>query len=108
MSTAGTDLRISPVESDLNSEWASPGTFDEEEWFKLGVTPPSYAGDSRFCPMEEQVMTLVSEFYTDTDPEDPVYHDQAECPYGKEIKRNGNDHPGTDNRRRCDWCSEHR
>ncbi|HVA05830.1 MAG TPA: hypothetical protein VNG12_03715 [Acidimicrobiales bacterium] len=53
-------------------------------------------------------MTLVAAFHTDTDPEDPVYHDQAECPYGKEIKRNGNDHLGTDGRRRCDWCSDNR
>jgi H+-transporting ATPase len=53
-------------------------------------------------------MTLVPAFHTDTDPEDRVYHDQAECPYGKEIKRNGNSHPGTDNRRRCDWCANNR
>jgi H+-transporting ATPase len=43
-------------------------------------------------------MTLAP-FHTDTDPEDPVFHDQAECPYGNEIKRNGNAHPGSDNRR---------
>jgi hypothetical protein len=53
-------------------------------------------------------MTLIAAFYTDTDPQDLVYHDQAECPYGEEIKRNGNDHPGTDGRRRCDWCSANR
>jgi len=50
-------------------------------------------------------MTIVPAFHTDTDLEDPVYHDEAECPYGQEIKRNGNDHLGTDGRRRCDWCA---
>ena len=53
-------------------------------------------------------MTLVSPFHTDTDPQDPVYHDQAECPYGREVKRDGNAKPGTGNRRRCKWCTEHR
>ena len=52
-------------------------------------------------------MTLVPAFHTDTDPEDPVYHDQAECAYGREIKRNGNDHPGPAGRR-CDWCTANR
>ena len=46
-------------------------------------------------------------FHTDTDPEDPVYHDNSDCPYGQEIKRNGNDKPGSGGRRRCDWCTEH-
>ncbi len=46
-------------------------------------------------------------FHTDTDPDDPVYHDNANCPYGREIKSNGNDQPGTDRRRRCDWCATH-
>lgn len=50
-------------------------------------------------------MSLVSPFYTDTDPDDPVYHNQSECPYGKEIKKNGNDHSGTAGRRLCDWCA---
>ncbi|HUZ20800.1 MAG TPA: plasma-membrane proton-efflux P-type ATPase [Acidimicrobiales bacterium] len=51
--------------------------------------------------------TTVSPFHTDTDPEDPVYHDNSDCPYGKEITRNGNSQPGKDGRRRCEWCTEH-
>ena len=39
--------------------------------------------------------------------EDPVYHDNSECPYGQEITRNSNSQPGKDGRRRCDWCTEH-
>jgi H+-transporting ATPase len=46
----------------------------------------------------------VSAFHTDTDPEDPVYHDRNDCPYGQEIKDDGNDKPGRAGRRRCDWC----
>ncbi|HZW45586.1 MAG TPA: plasma-membrane proton-efflux P-type ATPase [Dermatophilaceae bacterium] len=46
-------------------------------------------------------------FYTDTDPRDPVFHDNTDCPYGLEIKNHHNDRPGTDHRRRCDWCAQH-
>jgi H+-transporting ATPase len=46
-------------------------------------------------------------FHTNTDPGDPVYHDSPDCPYGQQILGNGNDRPGTDGRRRCDWCTAH-
>ena len=46
-------------------------------------------------------------FHTDTDPGDPVYHDSSDCPYGREIKRDSYDEPGTGDRRRCDWCAQH-
>jgi H+-transporting ATPase len=46
-------------------------------------------------------------FYTDTDLREPVFHDNTDCPYGLEIKTHHNDHPGTDHRRRCDWCAQH-
>jgi H+-transporting ATPase len=36
-----------------------------------------------------------------------VYHDNVDCPYGAEIKRHGNDEPGAENRRHCDWCDHH-
>jgi hypothetical protein len=36
-----------------------------------------------------------------------VYHDNDACPHGREIKSNNNDKPGTDRRRRCDWCATH-
>jgi H+-transporting ATPase len=47
-------------------------------------------------------------FHTDTDPGDPVYHDNDNCPYGTEIKNHHHDHPGTDHRRQCDWCAQHK
>jgi H+-transporting ATPase len=56
---------------------------------------------------EKPSETKVAPFYTDTDPGEPVYHDNRDCPYGQEIKRNGNDKAGTDGRRRCDWCTQH-
>ena len=46
-------------------------------------------------------------FHTDTDPGDLVYHDNSQCPSGQKIIAHGNDHPGTDDRRRCDWCAAH-
>jgi len=36
----------------------------------------------------------VAPFHTDTDPEDPVYHDNDDCPYGQAIKQNANDKSG--------------
>jgi len=49
----------------------------------------------------------VAPFHTDSDEDVPVYHDSGDCPYGQEIVRNGNDKPGKDGRRQCEWCAEH-
>jgi H+-transporting ATPase len=57
-------------------------------------------------PNQNASTAKVAPFYTETDPEEPVYHDNRDCPYGQEIKRNGNDQAGTDGRRRCDWCTQ--
>ena len=68
-------------------------------------------GGARFAadlPEEAAATAKVAPFHTDTDPDDPVYHDSSDCPYGQEIKRDGNDEPGTGGRRRCDWCARHR
>jgi H+-transporting ATPase len=46
-------------------------------------------------------------FHTAADPGDLVYHDSSDCPYGQEIRRDGNDRPGAGGRRRCDWCARH-
>jgi hypothetical protein len=55
-------------------------------------------------------MTKVAAFHTDSDlyrPEDKlVYHDNDECGYGKEIKRDGNDIAGPAGRRRCYRCDD--
>jgi hypothetical protein len=55
-------------------------------------------------------VSKVPAFHTDSDdyrPEDKlVYHDNDECQYGKEIKRDGNQVAGTDGRRRCYRCDE--
>jgi H+-transporting ATPase len=45
--------------------------------------------------------------YTDTDHDEPVYHDNEDCPYGRAIKEHDNGKSGKDGRRRCDWCAEH-
>jgi hypothetical protein len=52
----------------------------------------------------------VSPIHTDTvyayhpEPSKLVFHDQSECAYYKEIVNDGNDLPGTDDRRRCKEC----
>jgi len=59
--------------------------------------PPAYAAaTSKTAP-----------FHTGTNPGDPVYHDSSDCPYGQEITQDGNDEPGADGRRQCDWCARH-
>jgi hypothetical protein len=35
-----------------------------------------------------------------------IYHDDSECDYGNEIKRDGNDVPGTGGRPRRERCEE--
>ena len=67
------------------------------------AVPSGGAGADR--PAAVATKAKVAAFHTDTDPEDPVYHDRSDCPYGQEIKGNGNDKPGRAGRRRCDWCT---
>ena len=64
-------------------------------------------GSDAALPPEVGADASVPPFHTDTDPEDPVYHDNSNCPYGQEIVRDGNSQPGKDGRRRCDWCAHH-
>jgi hypothetical protein len=49
----------------------------------------------------------VAPFHTDTDVDQPVYHDLVACPYAQEITRDGHDIAGSDGRRRCEWCEAH-
>lgn len=55
-------------------------------------------------------MAKVPAFHTDSDdyrPEDKlVYHDNDQCGYGNEIKRDGNAKDGMAGRRRCYRCDE--
>jgi H+-transporting ATPase len=67
------------------------------------AVPSGGAGADR--PAAVATKAKVAAFHTDTDPEDPVYHDRSDCPYGQEIKGNANDKPGRAGRRRCDWCT---
>lgn len=55
-------------------------------------------------------MGKVSAFHADTvedyEPEEKWrYHDNNECGYGNRIKRDGNDLPGDDGRKRCERCN---
>jgi H+-transporting ATPase len=68
-------------------------------------TAPKDSRSSVDTPRDGAPTSTVAPFHTDTDPQDPVYHDNSACPYGQGIKSNGNDKPGTHGRRRCDWCA---
>ncbi len=64
--------------------------------------------DSNSSSADNVAVTMNSAaFYTGIDLRDPVFHDNTDCPHGIEIKNHHNDRPGTDHRRRCDWCTEH-
>jgi H+-transporting ATPase len=49
----------------------------------------------------------VDPFHTDTDVDEPVYHDLCACPYGQAITRDGHALAGDGGRRRCEWCEAH-
>jgi H+-transporting ATPase len=69
-------------------------------------SPPAHSPPAH-SPHSGVPVTSATPFHTDTDPDDGVYHDNVDCPYGAEIKRHGNDEPGAENRRHCDWCDHH-
>jgi H+-transporting ATPase len=69
------------------------------------ISPRDGTADDGMAHDADQAPTA-DPFHTDTDDDD-VYHDNDGCPYGREIKRHGNDQPGAEDRRRCDWCAQH-
>jgi hypothetical protein len=44
-------------------------------------------------------------YYSVSFEDNPVYHDNDACPYGKQIKPE-NRKPGTDGRKRCSRCKK--
>jgi len=70
-------------------------------------SPAAEPGSPPDLPGEPAAAAKLAPFHTDTDPGDLVFHDSGDCPYGQEIRRDGNDEPGTGGRRRCDWCARH-
>jgi H+-transporting ATPase len=70
--------------------------------------PPAAADDSPPSrPGKADATATAAPFHTGTGSADAVFHDSSDCPYGQEIRRDGNDEPGTGDRRRCDWCARH-
>jgi H+-transporting ATPase len=85
----------------------TPATNDAIDSTAVSARAPKQdAGSNADSPQTVATKATVAPFHTDSDEDDPVYHDNSDCPYGQEIKRNDNDKPGTDGRRRCDWCTE--
>ncbi len=70
-------------------------------------TPATEPGPPAGLPREAAPAAKTAPSHTGTDPGGRCNHDSSDCPYGPEIKRNGNDTPGTDGRRRCGWCAQH-
>ncbi len=80
------------------------------------LDPSSTAADDAASSTEHRsgadlatMAASVAPFHTDVDtsPGEPLYHDSSACPYAKEITRDDHAVPGTDGRRRCEWCEAH-
>ena len=85
----------------------TPATNDAIDSATVSARAPKQdASSNADAPQTVGTKATVAPFHTDSDEENPVYHDNSDCPYGQEIKRNDNDKPGKDGRRRCDWCTE--
>jgi H+-transporting ATPase len=85
----------------------TPATNDAVDSAAVSARAPKQdAGSNADVPQTVATKATVAPFHTDSDEDDPVYHDNSDCAYGQEIKRNDNDKPGKDGRRRCDWCTE--
>jgi len=70
--------------------------------------PPAAADESPpSLPGKADATATAAPFHTGAGSADAVFHDSSDCPYGQEIKRDGNDEPGAGGRRRCDWCARH-
>jgi H+-transporting ATPase len=102
--TASSDDGVSSSDDSASSDNTVAGSDDSGP-----DTPNPVQGDGTGAPapgLGAQPATTAAPFHTDTDP-DGVYHDNDDCPYGSEIKRHGNDQPGAEDRRLCDWCAHH-
>jgi H+-transporting ATPase len=69
--------------------------------------PAAQPGQSPGLPGEAAASAKPAPFHTESGPGDPVFHDSSDCPYGQEIKHDGNDEPGADGQHLCDWCARH-
>jgi H+-transporting ATPase len=88
----------------LDPEMA-PSTASHSNGSPPGATGMGGSDGDRSQPIGTD--STVPAFHTDSDEDDPVYHDNRDCAYGQEIVRNGNKAPGKEGRRRCDWCAAH-
>ncbi len=99
---------VAPFHTDVNTSPGEPVYHDSSACtYGKEITRDGHAlagtGGRRRCEWCE-AHAAVAAFHTDTDVDNPVYHDLVACPYGKEITRDGHDIAGTDGRRRCEWC----
>jgi H+-transporting ATPase len=102
---------VAPFHTDVNTSPGEPVFHDSIacHYGKEIISSGHYldgTGDRRRCEWCG-AHAEVAAFHTDTDVEDPVYHDLVACPYGQAITRDGHAVAGTDGRRRCEWCGAH-
>ena len=108
---AATAASVAPFHTAVNTSPGEPVYHDSTAcpYAKEIIRDGHYldgTGDARRCAWCE-THALVAPFHTETDVEDPVYHDLVACPYAKEIIRDGHYLDDTGDRRRCAWCETH-
>jgi H+-transporting ATPase len=102
---------VAPFHTDVNTSPGEPVYHDTSACpYGKEITRDGHdiasTGGRRRCEWCE-THAGVAPFHTDTDVDNPVYHDLVGCPYGQTITRDGHDIAGTDGRRRCEWCEAH-
>jgi hypothetical protein len=102
---------VAPFHTDVNTSPGEPVYHDTSSCpYGKGVTRDGHAlagtDGRRRCEWCE-AHAGVTPFHTDTDVDNPVYHNLVACPYGQALTRDGHDIAGPDGRRRCEWCEAH-
>jgi H+-transporting ATPase len=102
---------VAPFHTDVNTSPGEPVYHDTSACpYGKEITRDRHAlagtGARRRCEWCE-AHANVAAFHTETDVDQPVYHDLVACPYAQEITRDGHDIAGSDGRRRCEWCEAH-
>jgi len=102
---------VAPFHTDVSTSPGEPVYHDSSACpYAKEITRDGHAlagtGGRRRCEWCE-AHAAVAPFHTETDVDDPVYHDLVACPYGQAVTRDGHALAGTGGRRRCEWCSAH-
>jgi hypothetical protein len=102
---------VAPFHTDVNTSPGEPVYHDTSACpYAQAITRDGHdmagTGGRRRCEWCE-AHAGVGPFHTETETDEPVYHDLVACPYAQAITRDGHDMAGTGGRRRCEWCEVH-